>query len=32
MNYKTKKTGIRRFFCGIYWIRTSDLMPVKHAL
>ncbi len=21
-----------QFVCGMYWNRTSDLMPVKHAL
>ena len=24
--------GARLFLCGLYWIRTSDLCPVKAAL
>ena len=29
---KLKKPPIRRLFSGNYWIRTSDLLPVKQAL
>ena len=29
---KQKNPEKFRVFCGMYWNRTSDLMPVKHAL